>query len=138
MSVRQTSIDVYRQILEEGLLSAMRRDTYQALFDCGGPSTAAEVASRMRRMGVPNGGGRGGPGNAHARLNELVAQGVVYEVRVRKCSITERDVTEYELTGNLPRRIQVTAAEKRQKLLARKAYHEAQLAKINEALAVTI
>ena len=39
---------------------------------------------------------------SRARFTELRELGVIYEVGVKKCSITNRNVIEWDLTDNLP------------------------------------
>lgn len=81
---RQTSISVYNEIRENGLLSRMRWAVYDKLFQYG-PATASELAKRF----PPSVGGRGEAGNVHARLGELVDRQAARVVRERKCSVTD-------------------------------------------------
>lgn len=101
MTTRQTSIEVYRQIEAEGLLSRMRLEVYSALFRIG-PATAAEIARELLKGGASPHGGRGGPGNVGARLVELCELGVAQEVGERVCQVTGRNVLLWDVTNNLP------------------------------------
>ena len=89
---RQTSINTYHAIVDEGLLPKARLKIYKWVYHHG-PATRNEVARGIG--GVPN--------DTSTRLKEMIAQGVVYEVRERTCSITGREVIEYDLTDELPR-----------------------------------
>lgn len=97
---RRTSVAVYNQIQSEGLLSKMRWRVYAKLYQLG-PATAAELAQTFG----PSRGGRGEAGNVHARLNELVERGVAEVVRTRSCTVTKRDVHEYDVTDQLPQKV---------------------------------
>lgn len=95
---RQTSVDTYRTIEREGLLSKMRFRVYAMLYEHG-PATAAELASKF----PPSVGGRGEAGNVHARLGELVSLKCAMELPdVRECRVTGRLVTVYDVTDLLP------------------------------------
>lgn len=98
--MRKTSVSVYNQIQSEGLLSKMRWRVYAKLYDMG-PATAAELAQTFG----PSRGGRGEAGNVHARLNELVERGVAEVLRERECSVTKRVVNEYDVTDQLPQKV---------------------------------
>ncbi len=98
---RSTSIDVYREIESEGLLSKMRFEVYSTLYRIG-PATAGEMAADLVKNGSPSGGGRAGPGNVSARLVELRDLGVAKEIGERTCKITDRNVIEWDVTDQLP------------------------------------
>jgi predicted transcriptional regulator len=91
MNTRQTSIDCYKQILAEGLLSKQRLQVYFALLKMGKPSTTREVYATMI---VDK--------QEATRFTELRNLGVIYEVGNRKCSITGRNAIEWDLTDKLP------------------------------------
>ena len=97
---RKTSVAVYNQIQSEGLLSKMRWRVYAKLYDMG-PATAAELAQTFG----PSRGGRGEAGNVHARLNELLERGVAEVLRERECTVTKRIVNEYDVTDQLPSKV---------------------------------
>ena len=91
MKTRQTSIDCYNQIKEEGLLSNMRFKVYSALLAIGKPSTTREV---YKTINVEK--------QEATRFTELRKLGVIYEVQNRKCTITGRTSIEWDLTDKLP------------------------------------
>lgn len=91
MSVRETSIEVYHQIRDEGLLSAMRFAVYDAVFRYG-PCTCSELCDRMKML----------PSNASPRLTELRDLGVVKELGTAPCPITGREVILWDVTDKLP------------------------------------
>lgn len=91
MSTRHTSSDVYHQIKEEGLLSKMRFQVYEALQKMSGPATAREIFATMNVDKMEP-----------TRLTELRNWGVIKESGTRECKITGRIVIQWEITGNLP------------------------------------
>jgi hypothetical protein len=88
--VRQTSIDTFYQIKEEGLLSRVRFLIYSELFQHG-PLTAQEM---FKRLSLES--------NQSGRFTELRDLGVICEVGQRACRITGRYVIEWDVTSNLP------------------------------------
>ena len=94
MKTRQTSIDCYNQIKEEGLLSKMRFKVYESILKKA-PCTSAEVLSTMlsKNSAITS---------SRARFTELRELGVIYEVQNRKCTITGRTSIEWDLTDRLP------------------------------------
>lgn len=91
MTVRQTSIAVYRQIQREGLLSKLRWDVYDHLYHYG-PKTAREV---MAALGLET--------NQSGRITELLYLGCVHEVGQRRCSVSGRaSVIQWDVTPGLP------------------------------------
>lgn len=103
---RQTSINVYNDIISEGLLTKRRLEVYKCLYNSG-PLTGAQVATLLRRPGSVS-------ETVRNRITELVKQGVVYEVAEVVCPITGRNVLQFDVTDkrpvDLPR--QVTRKEK--------------------------
>tara|TARA_R110002020_G_scaffold6916_3_gene29316 strand:- start:288 stop:698 length:411 start_codon:yes stop_codon:yes gene_type:complete len=91
MKTRQTSIDCFNQIKQEGLLSNMRFRVYSALLAMGKPSTTREVYKTMNVIK-----------QEATRFTELRKLGVIYEVQNRKCTITGRTSIEWDLTDKLP------------------------------------
>ena len=91
MKTRQTSIDCYNEIKEQGLLSKMRFEVYSALLSMGKPSTTREVYETMNVIK-----------QEATRFTELRKLGVIYEVQNRKCTITGRTSIEWGLTDRLP------------------------------------
>ena len=94
MTTRQTSIDCYTQIKQEGLLSKMRFKVYEGILK-NAPCTSAEVLSTLlsKNSAITS---------SRARFTELRELGVIYEVQNRKCTITGRTSIEWDLTDRLP------------------------------------
>lgn len=95
--VRKTSIEVYRRIVSEGLLSKRRLDIYSVLFH-EGPLTANEVFKRLLGKSNIN------SANTGARLFELREMGAAEETGTRKCSVTGNNVIVWDVTGKLPKK----------------------------------
>ena len=104
MKIRQTSIDCYNQIKQEGLLSKMRFKVYSALVAMGKPSTTREVYETMNVIK-----------QEATRFTELRKLGVIYEVQNRKCTITGRTSIEWWLTDRLPVNIKKSNKTKKQR-----------------------
>jgi len=85
--VRETSIEAFRQIEEEGLLSDRRFQVYSYLFRHG-PCTGLQVSG-----GVPGG---------WKRLAELRDLGVAREVGYTVCEVTGKTVLLWDVTDKLP------------------------------------
>lgn len=95
MSVRDTSLEVFKRIKDNGLLSQRRLEVYAGLFEYG-PCTANELFKKMRGVSQVS------QANIQPRLNELVSSGVAKEVETRDCSITGNRVIVYDVTSGLP------------------------------------
>ena len=97
MNTRQTSIDCYYKIKEEGLLTKMRLEYYEAIFN-NAPCTSGEAYDAMITGKVV--------GKSHrierARFTELRRMGVIKEVGERKCKISGIRTIVYDLTDELP------------------------------------
>lgn len=105
MNKRQTSIDCYNQIKNDGSLSKMRFEVYSALLSMGRPSTTREVYETMNVLK-----------QEATRFTELRKLGVIYEVRNRKCTITGRTSIEWDLTDKLPVDFKSSNKTKKQRL----------------------
>ena len=105
MKTRQTSIDCYNQIKEEGSLSKMRFRVYSALFAMGKPSTTREVYATMNVIK-----------QEATRFTELRKLGVIYEVQNRTCNITGRTSIEWDLTDRLPVNVKKSNRTKKHKI----------------------
>jgi len=90
MNIRQTSIDCYNQIKAEGLLSKRRLEVYEAIFK-NAPCSASEIFN-VKNLKT----------NQSGRFTELRDLGVIYEKGIKKCSVTGKNVIEWDLTDNLP------------------------------------
>jgi len=105
MKTRQTSIDCYNQIKQEGLLSTRRLEVYEAIFK-NAPCTTNEALKDVHS----------GSHGVGSRTSELRDAGVIYEKSVRPCRITGRNVIEWDLTDRLPVNIKKTNKKKNQKI----------------------
>ena len=104
MNTRQTSIDCYNQIKQEGLLSKRRLQVYESIYNYA-PCTASEVFKEKNLKT-----------NQSGRFTELRDLGVIYEKGERICSITGRNVIEWDLTDRLPINIKKSNKTKKQKI----------------------
>jgi chromosome segregation and condensation protein ScpB len=93
MNIRQTSIDTFNQIKEEGLLSNMRLKMLEAILN-NAPCTASEA---FKVLGCKT--------NQSGRITELKELGVIYEVQTRICNVTGRSAIEWDLTDRLPENV---------------------------------
>tara|TARA_R110001592_G_scaffold90443_2_gene265865 strand:- start:3949 stop:4371 length:423 start_codon:yes stop_codon:yes gene_type:complete len=121
MNIRQTSIDCYKKIKEQGLLSKKRFEVYQAILKKS-PCTSGEAFAIMTTK-------ENQISQSRARFTELRELGVIYEVRNRKCTITGMNVIEWDLTDRLPITIKKSNKTKKQKVndalnLLRKLYND--------------
>tara|TARA_R110002126_G_scaffold187208_1_gene335772 strand:+ start:1405 stop:1851 length:447 start_codon:yes stop_codon:yes gene_type:complete len=99
--VRATSIEVYKQITSEGLLSKKRLQVYSILYEDGGPLTGSQIARRFKTIH---------PSSEHSesirnRITELVQQGVVTETGTGECPMTKRNVMLFQANDSLPKKI---------------------------------
>jgi hypothetical protein len=94
MNTRQTSIDCYNKIKQEGLLSNMRFKVYEAILRKA-PCTSGEAFATMTTK-------ENQISQSRARFTELRELGVIYEKGEKQCSITGRNVIEWDLTDRLP------------------------------------
>ena len=105
MKTRQTSIDCYNQIKQEGLLSTRRLEVYEAIFK-NAPCTTNEALKDVHS----------GSHGVGSRTSELRDAGVIYEKDVRPCKVTGRNVIEWDLTDRMPINIKKTNKKKNQKI----------------------
>ncbi len=96
--MRQTSIDAYNDIKENGLLSRTRLIVYACLFR-DGPMTQSETEAALASS---NSGKPKRVTSYHKRFAELERQKVIAVVGERICRITGRKVTEWDVTAALP------------------------------------
>lgn len=92
---RQTSIDVYNQIQEEGLLGRIQWLVYSLLYEKG-PLTQGEIAQKLnmdRNVASP-------------RFAELLEKGSIAIVGERACGVTGRICTLWDVTSNLPTKLE--------------------------------
>lgn len=106
---RKTSIKVFQQIKDEGLLSKRRWQVYSILFESG-PLTGAQVAETTKKVY----GAWAHSETIRNRLTELRDCGCVAEVGEVDCPISGRRVIHWDVTSSLPRRDQ--PGSKREKI----------------------
>lgn len=94
--IRQTSIEVYREIEASGILSHRRWEVYSALYK-NGPLTRNEIAPFVNIPGYHS--------NISARLTELREMGIVMEVGEKLCSMTGNSIILWDVTDQLPRKL---------------------------------
>jgi hypothetical protein len=90
MITRKTSIECFNKIKQEGLLSKRRLQVYESIFNHA-PCTASEVFNDKNLKT-----------NQSGRFTELRDLGVIYERGERLCTVTGRNVIEWDLTDRLP------------------------------------
>ena len=108
MKTRQTSIDCYNKIKEQGLLSNMRFKVYEAILKKA-PCTSGEAFAIMTTK-------ENQISQSRARFTELRELGVIYEKGEKQCTITGRNVIEWDLTDRLPINIKNPNKTKKQRL----------------------
>jgi len=104
MKTRKTSIDCYNKIKQEGLLSKRRLQVYESVLT-NAPCTASEVFNKKNLKT-----------NQSGRFTELRDLGVIYEKGERLCSVTGRNVIEWDLTDRLPIKIKKSNKTKKHKI----------------------
>ena len=95
MAVRETSLKVWQQINDEGLLPPVRLKIYNIIYEHG-PMTANQIGQHMR---APAHADR----NIHARLVELREQENIKELGNVDCPVSGRNILLWDVTDNLPR-----------------------------------
>ena len=108
MKIRQTSIDCYTQIKQEGLLSKKRLEVYRAILKkapCSSGEAFATMTTKENQIS-----------QSRARFTELRDLGVIYEKGEKKCSITGRNVIEWDLTDRLPANIKKPKTTKQHRI----------------------
>ena len=111
MSIRQTSIECYRQIIAEGLLSKRRLQVYEILLE-NGCLTGTEISILFKQKHFTTNHSEG----IRNRISELFERGVVYEKGIVECKSTGRKVTLWDLTDNLPIKIKSSNKTKKQRI----------------------
>lgn len=100
MSVRDTSIQVYYRIKEDGTLSKRRWEVYDIVFNHG-PLTANEIFQYTKLSNLT-----GYRHNVHSRLCELREMGVLQELGTKECSISGETVILWDVTSNYPKKLE--------------------------------
>lgn len=98
--IRKTSIDVYRQIVAEGLLTKRRLQVYRYLFKHG-PLTQHEVT-----LAVAADNSNTAIRNYAPRFAELERAGAIETVGERGCSVTGNRVLVWDVTDKLPTKLE--------------------------------
>ena len=101
---RETSIETYYKIKDEGLLSDLRFEVYETLFNYG-PLTQMELC---RKISHPFRQDR----SYMPRFAELKNMQVIAEAGERVCQITGRNVLIWDVTNKLPIKLEKTKKEK--------------------------
>lgn len=99
---RTTSVEVYKQLVEGGVLPPMRRAVYKELYKHG-PLTRNQVADTIGMV----------RNDCSTRLRELRVEGRVREVGEIKCPITGNEVLLYDVTASLGRTVSHNGKGKR-------------------------
>jgi len=107
MKTRQTSIDCYNQIRANGLLSKRRFEVYEALLSSAPCTSSEAIRNAKTTFGVFG---------VSSRFTELRDLGVIYEVRTRQCTVTGRNVIEWDLTDKLPVNVKKSNKTKKHKI----------------------
>ena len=107
MKTRQTSIDCYNEIRANGLLSKRRFEVYEALLSSAPCTSSEAIRNAKTTFGVFG---------VSSRFTELRDLGVIYEVRTRECTVTGRNVIEWDLTDRLPVNIKKSNKTKKHKI----------------------
>ena len=91
--VRETSRKVFEEIRDSGLLSKIRLKVLENVMELA-PCTSTELHQRMMFKFNMNGSWKS--------LSYLRDIGVLIELGTRSCTVTGRDVVEWDLTDELP------------------------------------
>jgi hypothetical protein len=106
---RETSAECYREIVENGLVSKKRLEVYQIVYKSG-PMTSAEVYLELtqgRRVNAIS--------QSRARFTELRQMDLLQEKGTKKCSVTGKTAILWDVTANMPRKLQATGKTKQKK-----------------------
>ena len=111
--MKQTSIDTYHNIVNNGLLSKRRLEVYKALYELG-PMTQNEMVRHFKQF-YPN----SNPSGFHARFSELEKMKVIIPIGVKKDSVSNQECIIWATTDNLPVKLEKlpTFKEKKKEIL---------------------
>ena len=107
MNTGQTSIDCYNKIKQDGLLSRRRFEVYEALLSSAPCTSSEAIRNAKTTFGVFG---------VSSRFTELRDLGVIFEKGEKKCTITGRNVIEWDLTDRLPIEIKNTNKTKKHRV----------------------
>jgi hypothetical protein len=92
---RQTSLEAFNSIKNNGLLSERRMQVYESLFH-NGPMSATEIWFKyFKNLNVTQ-------NSITPRLSELKRTGVVTEIGIQQCNVTGMNVILWDVTNKLP------------------------------------
>jgi len=94
--IQSTSLEAYYRIKEDGLLSRLRFEVYEAIVKIGRPITQGEIQEYF----FPSIKGAGG--SVGGRFSELERRGVIKSIGTRQCEITGNNKLIYIPTNELP------------------------------------
>lgn len=95
--IRQTSVETYHEIKNNGLLSELRLLVYETLFHHG-PMTQMELCQFLRSDAYSY-----DRQSLTPRFAELLDRGVIEFIGKRTCRVTGRDVLDWDVTSSLPK-----------------------------------
>ena len=107
MGTRQTSIDCYNKIQAEGLLSKRRLEVLNTILESAPCTSSEAIVNAKVKFGVFG---------VSSRFTELRDLGVIYEKGIKKCTVTGRNVIEWDLTDRLPIDKKVITITKKEKI----------------------
>lgn len=112
-TIRTTSIEVYKFLEENGTLSAKRWEVYATVYN-NGPMTSAEAFAKINE-----GKSIKSLTQSRARFTELRGMGLLKETGERECTITGHTVIEWDVTDQLPLKLEKaeTRASKTEKII---------------------
>lgn len=105
-TIRTTSIEVYKFLEENGTLSAKRWEVYATVYN-NGPMTSAEAIAKINE-----GKSIKSLTQSRARFTELRGMGLLKETGERVCKITGYNVIEWDVTDQLPLKLEKAPTRK--------------------------
>ena len=109
--MRETSLEAYYKIKEQGLLSREQTEIYYILARSASPMTSGEVFNIF----VKNRPANSPLSQSRARFTALRNEGAIREAGTRKCNISGKRCIVWEITGELPVKNKVKAKSRSQK-----------------------
>jgi hypothetical protein len=116
--MRRTSLEAYQEIVENGLLSKRRLQVYQILFKYG-PLTGGQIL-QIAKSKIPI----GNSGTITTRLSELRRQGAIKEVGEINCPISGYKSILWDVTNDIPVKLEMKKTRKEKKNEIVKELHE--------------
>lgn len=106
MAIRTTSIEVYKFLEENGTLSAKRWEIYATVYNHG-PITSGEAFAKLSEGKTLK-----SLSQSRARFTELRGMGLLKETGERECKITGYTVIEWDVTDQLPLKLEKAPTRK--------------------------